>query len=264
MSLIMRPRRASAVTLAAGTFLAGALFAGSHNPALSQEVDDLVQQQQQIVQRGQTNQQQVEQIDDQTSEITREYRSLLEQLETVQIYNRQLERLIADQEEERKSLQRQIDRVETIQRDITPLMLAMAEGFAEFVERDVPFLKNERSNRVERIEDLVGNANATNAEKFRRILEAYQIENEYGRTIESYRGELEDGRSVQFLRVGRLIFIYQTLDGEEAALWNQDTRQWEPLSGDYNLGIRQAIRIANQQVAPDLVVLPVNGPESAE
>ncbi len=232
--------------------------------AQAQSVDELTDAQEQIIDAGQANQEQVERLDDQTSEIVSEYRALLEQLETVQIYNRQLERLIEDQERERASLQRQIDRVETIERDITPLMLSMAAGLGEFVERDVPFLIEERRDRAERIDELMSNANATNAEKFRRVVEAYQIENEYGRTIESYRGELEDGRTVEFLRIGRLLLIYQTLDGEEYGIWNTDTGSFELLGNEYALAIRNAIRIANQQVAPDLVILPVPAPETAQ
>jgi hypothetical protein len=38
---------------------------------------------------------------------------------------------------------------------------------------------------------MMTRADVTNAEKFRRIMEAYQIENDYGNTIEAYRANIE-------------------------------------------------------------------------
>ena len=92
--------------------------------------------------------------------------------------------------------------------------------------------------------------------KYRRIVEAYQVENEYGRTIESYQGELSDTdtkRTVEFLRVGRLVLIYQTLDGKESGIWNRQSRAWERLPREYRSAITKGLRIARKQAASDLV-----------
>ena len=107
-------------------------------------------------------------------------------------------------------------------------------------------------------------ADVNNAEKYRRILEAYQIENDFGRTIEAYRGSLEgDGetRTVNFLRFGRVALLYQTLDGREVGAWSQADRAWQTLDGSYRPAIRQGLRIARKQAAPDLLRLPVPAAE---
>ena len=99
------------------------------------------------------------------------------------------------------------------------------------------------------------------------MLNAYQIENEYGRTLESYTDELElDGQTlvVDFLRLGRVSLVYQTTDGERAVVWNQGERAWQPLDSGYNNSITAAIRMARKQASVDLVTLPVPGPESAQ
>ncbi len=59
---------------------------------------------------------------------------------------------------------------------------------------------------------------ALNAERYRRLLEAYQIELDYGRTMISYKGKLEDGREADFVRVGRVSLLYRTADGEEVGI----------------------------------------------
>jgi hypothetical protein len=91
-------------------------------------------------------------------------------------------------------------------------------------------------------------------------MEAYQIENEYGRTIESYRGAVElAGRetTVDFLRFGRIALVYQSLDQADAGVWNQETRSWDRLDSSYRSAIRQGLRIARKQAAPDLIRLPL-------
>ena len=95
---------------------------------------------------------------------------------------------------------------------------------------------------------------------FRRVLEAYQVEVEYGRTIEAYTGLLEiDGseRDVDFLRIGRVSFVYQTRDGKRLGMWDQNTKSWQELPAKYRLDINKGLRIARKQLAPDLIVVPV-------
>jgi len=167
---------------------------------------------------------------------------------------------------EKDSLRNQIESVTVIGREVTGLMLRMVESLDQFVDFDVPFLPDERRERVERLKVLMDRADVTNAEKYRRILEAYQIENDFGRTIEAYRGSLEgdgDTRTVDFLRVGRVALIYQTLDGKKVGVWSQSDQSWQPLDGSYRPAVRQGLRIARKQAAPDLLRLPIPTAEDA-
>jgi hypothetical protein len=223
--------------------------------------------------RGQANselsemQGRIEALSDATDDLLTQYQSALRQHESLLIYNRQLESLIAAQEVERASLVEQIDQVELVSRDVTPLMLRMIDALIAFVSLDVPFLEEERSERILDLRKLMHRADVTEAEKYRHIMEAYQIENEYGRTIEAYRSTLaQDDKevTVDFLRVGRIALIYQTLDESEAGVWNQQTRSWEPLDRSFRSAIRDGLRIARKQSAPDLIRLPLPAPKRGE
>ena len=206
---------------------------------------------------GMESQRRIDALSEDTDKMLAEYRTRLKQIDALRIYNSQMEQLITSQEIEMASLRRQIDDVEVVGRGVTPLMLKMIDALDAFVSLDVPFLKEERARRVDFLRELMGRADVTNSEKYRRILEAYQIENDYGRTIEAYRGTLPDGRTVDFLRVGRIALIYQSLDADEAAAWDQETREWVLLDSSYRTAIKQGLRIARKQSAPDLIRLPL-------
>jgi hypothetical protein len=209
----------------------------------------------------------IETLSDDTDDLLTQYQSALRQHESLRIYNSQLEALIAAQEVERASLEGQTNRVELVSRDVTPLMLRMIDALSAFVSLDVPFLEEEREDRILAIRKLMHRADVTEAEKYRRIMEAYQIENEYGRTIEAYRSTLaQDDKevTVDFLRVGRIALVYQTLDESEAGVWNQDSRRWEPLEASFRSAIREGLRIARKQTAPDLIRLPLPAPKRGE
>jgi hypothetical protein len=205
-------------------------------------------------------QDQVEALSDETDELLTRYRATLRQIESLLTYNGQMEKLVESQRVESASLEAQVDGIELVSRDVTPLMLRMIAALDAFIELDVPFLHEERAQRMAGLRELMDRANVTEAEKYRRIMEAYQIENEYGRTIEAYRSTLRQGDReliVDFLRVGRIALVYQSLDEAEAGAWNQQTRTWEPLDGSYRSAIRQGLRIARKRAAPDLIQLPL-------
>lgn len=121
--------------------------------------------------------------------------------------------------------------------------------------------------RVSALHEIMERADVTDAERYRRIMEAYQIETDFGRSIEAYRADLELGgvtRSVDFLRFGRISLLYQTQDGSETGVWDEDAEQWVVLPNDYRTPVRQGLRIARKQVAPDMLQLPIPAAEDAE
>lgn len=213
------------------------------------------------------SQERINSVDDQTDDMASEYRAIIDQIESLRVYNAQLSKLIASQEAELASLDEQIANVTVIGREVTPLMLRMVDGLDQFIQLDVPMLPKERTERLAGLRELMDRADVEDSEKYRRIMEAYQIENEYGRTIEVYQDTLTmDGqeRTLDFLRIGRISLLYQTLDGEEVGAWDQAQRKWVKLGSEYRDSIRKGVRIARKQLAPDMIRVPVSAPEAAQ
>ena len=238
--------------------LGGAMFASQ--PVLAQSLDNVTEVAQDATSDGQASQERVDLLDDETDELTRNYRAALKQLASLREYNAKLEKLIEAQKVEMVSIRQQIEDVTNVDRTIVPLMFRMIESLEKFVELDVPFLIDERRARVQNLRALMDRSDANPAEKYRKILEAYEIENEYGRTIEAYEGQMDingEERTVAFLRIGRVALIYQTLDADESGAWSQQADGFVDLDGDFDSELRSALRIAKQQAAPDLLVVPV-------
>ena len=212
-------------------------------------------------------QKKIDDLSDQTDALVARYRTVLKQIDSIRVYNGQLRELIASQEEELASLQEQLDRVEVVGRSVTPLMLRMIDALDALVELDLPYLVEERTERIADLRKLMTRASVSSSEKYRMIMEAYQAENEFGRTIEAYRSTLDmDGREVKvdFLRFGRIALVYQTLDGRQAGVWDQRTSSWKPLDPSYRTAIREGLRIARKQTAPDLIRLPLPVPDGGQ
>lgn len=210
------------------------------------------------------SQQRIDAIADENEAMLVEYRATIKQIDSLNVYNGQMRDLIRGQEEELALLQEEIDDVEIVGRAISPLMLKMVGALERFVTLDVPFLLEERTRRVRELRELLQRSDVTNAEKYRRIMEAYQIENEYGRTIEAYRATLEQNgreRTVDFLRIGRIALAYQTLEGSEVGGWDPNNRRWSTLDRSYRSSIERGLRVARKQAAPEMIRVPVPTPK---
>ena len=212
---------------------------------------------------AQESQQRVDKISDQTNKLQDQYRATLKEIDGLQIYNKLLELQIENQARVNVDLEKSIVLVSVINRQIVPTMTKMIDSLDQFVQLDDPFLLDERTKRVESLKEIMQREDVTVAEKFRKVTEAYQIENDYGKTIETYKDTLEvDDKTLEldFLRVGRVAFMYQSVDGKVSGVWNQKTKQWEDASDNRN-EIKMGLSIAKKQVAPDLVIIPVDSAE---
>jgi hypothetical protein len=198
-----------------------------------------------------------------TQELLGEYRLVLQQIDRLIAYNDYVERLITDQEEQIVNINRQLQDFALIERGIVPLMLESIETLDRFIDLDVPFLLEERKNRVNRLRVIMNESDITVSEKFRQIMDAYQIETSFGSDIEAYTGFLDingESRQVDFLRIGRTSLTYQTPDQKETGFWNKQTQQWEDLPRKYTDYVKEGLRIAKKQITPDLIQLPVEAP----
>jgi hypothetical protein len=212
-------------------------------------------------QAARRSQESINVVADETETMLAEYRLILSRLENVNRYNQQMQAIVDDQNREIGNIGQQLTELETTRRDLTPLQFAMLEALEELIQNDIPFLVEERTNRLETLRELMVSSRVTIAERYRRIMEAYQIEMDYARNIEAYTAPLQIGnetKTVNFLRLGRLVLYYQTLDGQDSGIWDQDNRRWVALSGAApRLGIQTGLRIAQRQAAPDILQLPL-------
>lgn len=240
---------------------AALVFGLSGATASPSTVNTAVKAQVQAERNARSAQRQIDRLDDQTKDAIAEYRAVIAESESLKRYIGQLIGQVRSQDEEIVSLKRQLQEIENTNREVLPMMDRMVDTLGKFIEADVPFLPNERTDRQGELETLMLRADVTTAEKYRRILESYQTEMEYGRNIEAYEGELGDtGRKVNFLRVGRVALLYQTPDGEETGYWDNDKRGWVQ-SPELERSVAEGLRIARKQAPPNLMILPIRAPQ---
>jgi predicted RNase H-like nuclease (RuvC/YqgF family) len=175
-------------------------------------------------------------------------------------YDRQIEQQVQSQQAEFATLEQEIASLDATADAIPSLLERMFADLEQFVRDDVPFSSEERSQRIDRLRDVMANPDTEPAEKFRRLMEAYQIEMEYGRTMAAYKEKLADGRDAEFVRLGRVALLYRTDDGTESGYWDNQQKAWVPDPGSAR-AIEDALAIAREQKASDLIVVPVPAPQ---
>jgi uncharacterized phage infection (PIP) family protein YhgE len=235
----------------------------------STEVNDILKTGADKVQSAKQSQTRVDRITDQTDTLLQEFKQVNKQIESLRVYNSQLDRQIASQEQMMAELKESIANATVIERGISPLMVNMLAALEDFVALDMPF---KREMRLETVADLTSNLDSAKfsaAEKFRQILELYDIESEYSLSLESYPDMVDingDGTEVEvvMLRIGRVALMYQTKDKSQSGAWDKSTGSWQTLSADYRRPIDQGIRIAKKLSPQDVMQMPITAPEAAQ
>ncbi|MCJ9428442.1 DUF3450 domain-containing protein [Kordiimonas marina] len=249
-------KRIAVSTAAVASILLGATAANAQDARLKSIVDE-VNQANKI---AQASQKKIDSVADATAKLFAEYKGVLKTNAGLRAYNAQQNRVIKKQEEEIEKIKNSIGRIDEIKRQITPLMLEMIANLDDFVHADIPFQLKEREDRIEKLKEAMDNPNVSDPERFRVVLDAYKAEVSYGRTLNTYEGTIDDGRSVNFVRIGRVGFYYQTKDGKETDVWNRDTKSWER-KDEFATSVKQLIKMARHQVPLNVLVLPIEAPK---
>lgn len=231
-------------------------------PGLAQDpAAPLLAEEAERIGENQQAQRRVNQVHEQTQDLAAEYQAKLKIVDGLKVYNALLQKQLDAQDREIATIRSSIANAAVIERQMMPLMIRMLDGLEEFIALDVPFLREEREERVANLRALMERADLTVAEKTRRVFEAYQIENDYGRTLEAYKGKLDladRSYDVDFLRVGRIALLYRSVGNDRFGYWDSTTNGWvETDASQFKRNLDRGLKVARQEMAPELFSVPV-------
>ncbi len=244
------------------TLFATAVLAASGS-VFAQSVDDVLKANDERLVLARQSQERINEVVDGTRSLEDDYRAITKEIDGLRVYNRLMTAQTQGQEAVLDDIALSLEQVDIINRQIFPLMERMIDGLEQSVALDVPFLIDERTARVDNLKDIMERSDVSVAEKFRKVMEAYQIENDYGTSSEFYKQSLTlaDGteRDYNMLRIGRVGLYFQSDDTQITGYWDKVQKAWVQ-DGSIRNEVRTGLRMARQLIAPELIVVPVAAP----
>jgi len=192
--------------------------------------------------------------------LTAKYRSLKADRKYLKKVKGRTERMLRAREKQIAETLRMINEAALIREELQSYLETVVSQLEGWIKKDVPFLLEERTDRLGSIKEMLDRQDTPLAEKYRRVMEALQIETEYGRTVEVYQKTIElEGkpRLVDILRVGRLSLFCRTPDSKLAGSFDQRNQKWVVLPSKYRSEINKAADIAGRQRTIELTKLPI-------
>ncbi len=214
-----------------------------------------------IIEEAQASQAVVTTSADQALELQAEIEALQAEIEELEVYHQHLERLIDNQGQEQLSLNTQLNNITETRHSIVPLMYHMLDWLEHYIEQDMPIKKTLRTARVDTLRELMAQANISDAEKYRRIVEAYQIEMDYTSKLGVYIDTIEVGgvvREVEQLNLGRVTLIARSPDQQQYWAWNTKQQRWQVMDKQFTTELEKAFLVANKRASPDILRLPLS------
>lgn len=246
------------------TVIVAATVVALTGSVFAQSVDQVLQADLRRLNLAQASQERVNQEVERTRSLEDQYSGILKENEGLGVYNRLMTAQTEGQQAVLADIALSMDQVDVINRQIFPLMERMIDGLEQSIALDIPFLMEERSQRLDTLKDLMQRSDVSVAEKFRKVMEAYQIEMDYGTSSEWYRQTLDvEGttRDYNMLRVGRTGLFFQSDDARITGHYDPEQRAFVLLDNEHRSEIRKGIRMARQLIAPELILIPVQAAE---
>lgn len=241
--------------------IAAVLFAAMGAPALAQsQLGQALNTGEEATRRAEQVQQQINQLDDERSDMVREYRTLLQRRDAAELYALQQETVVASQRREIESLTEQLGRIDEITAETVPMLMQMITDLETFVAADLPFKMDVRQARLDGLNAAMADATVPNPERYRLIIQAYQAELEYGNTIDTWQTVQmvnDQEQTVDMFQYGRVALVWITSDDSQGARWDRNTGAWVPLDRSMIPHVREGIRVAAGTKQQEVLFGPV-------
>ncbi|WP_261817524.1 DUF3450 domain-containing protein [Vibrio gallicus] len=238
--------------------LLGSLVARASEQAVLQKSQNVEAQ---ITNNAAQTQKKVASSSDKSMQLQADIAALKQQVQDLSIYRSHLQGLIASQHQELQGYELQLSQIEVTRQSIVPLMYQMLDGLQQLNDQDRPIRIESRKLRLQTLTQMMTEADVSDAEKYRRILEAYQIEMDYGSKMGIYSGAIDvDGHTIiaEQLYIGRISLVARSNDRNHYWAWNNSNRLWESQSSSVGRNIDKAFDVANKQASPSILELPVS------
>lgn len=209
----------------------------------------------------------IDAADDETRALLVRLREAQQEASRLESYTAEVKPLNADRAARIERQRTALTNLDATREALPGLLRQQVDELQSFIEQDLPFLKQERLARVERLRDNLSNASLSNDERLDQLLNAWKLELSYGQGLDTWRGGLigAEDTEVQYLRVGRVGLYYLAMDGQYGGAWKTANGSWQVLDDSALAELRLGISMARDQQAPNLVTLPLSVPvESVE
>jgi len=161
------------------------------------------------------------------------------------------------------AIQDRVQQVLSLRMQLEPYLEQVAAELDRRVTDSPAFLPLERRERMDFLQKSLKAYGPDMSEKLRRVLEALQIEAEYGTDIEVGERQLRlDGETtrVNSLRLGRVALLAVTPDGRHAWMRDAESRTWTRLPAHEAGAIQKTMDIVEQKRSAELIALPLGTP----
>lgn len=236
-------------------------FAGI-GPVLAQEISTVQEKTKQAIESEISAQKQADEWSQEKEQLISEIRQNKTQLDWAKYQSKRYAAYIEREKQKIQELEYRKEEMRSLRRNLEPYLSKLIASLEDFIAKDLTFLTQERRERIQYLRDSVNDYHLSMSEKLHRVIEALQVEAEYGRSIEANPATLNvQGRSIEaeVLRVGRIAVFFRSMDGEKVGRWNPQSESWEYISADFSRAISDTIEMAKQQKSVELVDLPLGG-----
>jgi hypothetical protein len=168
--------------------------------------------------------------------------------------------ILARQEQYITATNNKLMELENMRQNLVPYLKEVIARLEENVNRDFPFLRDERTKALSELKYAVADPKLGMGDKLRKVLDALKTEMDYGYSVENSMGEIQykgDKLQVHLFRLGRVAMYMRTIDDKEAGMY--DGTQWVPVSREYGEEIKKAMDNARRSKSTEFVNLPLKG-----